>query len=138
MIHSDHESLKYLKSQNKLNKRHAKWVEFIEKFPYVIKHKQGKVNIVADALSRRYALLNLLSSQYLGFDHMKELYHDDLDFSLIYIMMTLIFLSSIKSVLRQDTKIFLYKMALFLKENVFVCLKALLDYLLLEKPMRGV
>ena len=50
VIHSDHESLKYLKSQNKLNKRHAKWVEFIEQFPYVIKHKQGKVNIVADAL----------------------------------------------------------------------------------------
>jgi len=29
-------------------------------------------------------LLNLLGSQYLGFDHIKELYHDDLDFSLIY------------------------------------------------------
>ncbi|RVW89762.1 Transposon Ty3-G Gag-Pol polyprotein [Vitis vinifera] len=31
---------------------HAKWVEFIETFPYVIKYKQGKENIVADALSR--------------------------------------------------------------------------------------
>ena len=53
-------------------------------------------------------------------------------------MMTLIFLSSIKSVLREDIKIFLYKMAFFLKENVFVSLKALLDYLLLENLMRGV
>jgi len=59
-------------------------VEFLEQFPYVIKHKQGKLNIVADALSRRYTLLNLLGTQYLGFDHIKELYHDDLDFSLIY------------------------------------------------------
>ncbi|KAK1681175.1 hypothetical protein QYE76_042023 [Lolium multiflorum] len=33
VIHSDHESLKYLKSQHNLNKRHAKWVEFIESFP---------------------------------------------------------------------------------------------------------
>ena len=82
MIHSDHESLKYLKSQSKLNKRHAKWVEFIEQFPYVIKHKQGKINVVADALSRIYTLLNVLNVQYLGFDHIKELYHDDLDFSL--------------------------------------------------------
>ena len=73
-----------MKSQNKLNKRHAKWVEFLEQFPYVIKHKQGKINVVADALSRRYALLNLLGSQFLGFDHIKDLYHDDLDFSLIY------------------------------------------------------
>jgi len=52
VIHSDHKSLKYLKGQSKLNKRHVKWVEFIEQFPYVIKHKQGKANVVADALSR--------------------------------------------------------------------------------------
>jgi len=84
VIHSDHESLKYLKSENKLNKRHAKWVEFIEQFPYVIKHKQGKINVVVDALSRRYTLLNVLDVQYLGFDHIMELYHDDLDFSLIF------------------------------------------------------
>ena len=57
MIHTDHKSLKYLKGQNKLNRRHAKWSEFIEAFPYVIKYKQGKENVVADALSRRYALL---------------------------------------------------------------------------------
>jgi hypothetical protein len=29
VIHLDHESLKYLHSQNNLNRRHAKWVEFI-------------------------------------------------------------------------------------------------------------
>ena len=42
VIHSDHESLKHIHSQGKLNYRHAKWVEFIESFPYVIKHKNGK------------------------------------------------------------------------------------------------
>ncbi|XP_021311863.1 uncharacterized protein LOC110433677 [Sorghum bicolor] len=40
VIHSDHEALKYLKSQGKLNRRHAKWIEFIETFPYVVKHKR--------------------------------------------------------------------------------------------------
>ncbi|XP_065871954.1 uncharacterized protein [Euphorbia lathyris] len=54
VIHTDHESLKHLKGQQKLNRRHAKWVEFIETFPYVIKYKQGKENVVADALSRRH------------------------------------------------------------------------------------
>ena len=39
MIHSDHESLKHLKGQCKLNRKHAKLVEFIETFPYVIKYK---------------------------------------------------------------------------------------------------
>ncbi|RDX68019.1 Retrovirus-related Pol polyprotein from transposon 17.6, partial [Mucuna pruriens] len=43
IVYSNHESLKYFKGQHKLNKRHAKWVEYLEKFPYVIKHKQGKI-----------------------------------------------------------------------------------------------
>jgi hypothetical protein len=53
VIHTDHESLKHLKGQGKLNKRHARWMEYIETFPYVIRYKQGKENIVANALSRR-------------------------------------------------------------------------------------
>ncbi|KAL6327292.1 hypothetical protein AAG906_018592 [Vitis piasezkii] len=36
VIHIDHESLKHLKGQHKLNRRHARWVEFIGTFPYVI------------------------------------------------------------------------------------------------------
>ena len=49
VIHTDHESLKHLKGQDKLNCRHAKWVEFLESFPYVIRYKSGKENIVANA-----------------------------------------------------------------------------------------
>ena len=41
VFHSDHESLKYLKGQHKLKKRHAKWMKFLEQFPYVIKYKKG-------------------------------------------------------------------------------------------------
>ncbi|PKI44503.1 hypothetical protein CRG98_035090 [Punica granatum] len=54
VIHIDHESLKQLKDQHKLNKRHARWVEFIETFPYVNRYKQGKENVVADVLSRSF------------------------------------------------------------------------------------
>ncbi|KAA0063387.1 Transposon Ty3-I Gag-Pol polyprotein [Cucumis melo var. makuwa] len=64
----------HLKGQTKLNKRHEKWVEFIETFPYVIHYKKGKDNMVADALSRRYALFSSLSAKVLGFKHMIELY----------------------------------------------------------------
>ena len=53
VIHSDHETLPYLKGQSKLNRGHAKWVEFIEIFSYVIKYKQVNNNMVAHALSRR-------------------------------------------------------------------------------------
>ncbi|XP_052483392.1 uncharacterized protein LOC128038800 [Gossypium raimondii] len=66
--------------QHKLNKRHAKWVEFLESFPYVIRYKKGKDNVVADALSRRYVLLSYLDSHLIGFAYIRELYSDDHDF----------------------------------------------------------
>jgi hypothetical protein len=84
VIRTDHESLKHLKGQHKLNKRHARWVEFIETFPYVIRYKQGKENVVADALSRRYTLISTLDAKFIGFEHIKELYHDDHDFGHVY------------------------------------------------------
>ncbi|WVZ62833.1 hypothetical protein U9M48_012533 [Paspalum notatum var. saurae] len=71
VIHSDHESLKHIRSQAKLNKRHAKWVEFIESFPYIIKHKKGKDNVIADALSRRYTLLSQLDHRIFGLETIK-------------------------------------------------------------------
>ncbi|KAL2225724.1 UNVERIFIED_CONTAM: Transposon Ty3-I Gag-Pol polyprotein [Sesamum indicum] len=60
---------------------YALWVEFIESFPYVIKHKKGKENIVADALSRRYVLLSIMDAKILGFELIKDLYANDVDFA---------------------------------------------------------
>jgi hypothetical protein len=45
--------LKYLKAHSNLHRHLARWVEFIESFPYMIKHKKGKDSVVADALSRK-------------------------------------------------------------------------------------
>ncbi|XP_028242204.1 uncharacterized protein LOC114420533 [Glycine soja] len=84
VIHSDHESLKYLKGQGKLNKRYAKWVEFLEQFPYVIKHKKGKGNVVADALSRRHALLAMLETKLFGLESLEDMYVHDVDFAEIF------------------------------------------------------
>ena len=67
-----------------MNRRHAKWVEFIETFLYVIKYKQDKENIVADALSRKYALVSTLNAKLLGFEYVKELYANDDDFASVY------------------------------------------------------
>jgi hypothetical protein len=80
VIHSNHESLKHIRDQAKLNKRHAKWVEFIETFSYIIKHKKGKENVIADALSRCYTMLSQLDHNFFGFESIKELYATDVDF----------------------------------------------------------
>uniref|UniRef100_A0A2N9GIU8 Uncharacterized protein n=1 Tax=Fagus sylvatica TaxID=28930 RepID=A0A2N9GIU8_FAGSY len=84
VIHTDHESLKHLKGHQRLNKRHAKWVEFIETFPYVIRYKHGKENVVVDALSRRYALLSILDTKLLGFEYIKDLYAQDSNFGDVF------------------------------------------------------
>ena len=84
VIHTDHESLKHLKGQGKLNKRHARWMEYIETFPYVIRYKQGKENVVANALSRRYVLLTSLGAKMLGFEYVKDMYANDVDFVDVY------------------------------------------------------
>ncbi|RDY09308.1 hypothetical protein CR513_06336, partial [Mucuna pruriens] len=81
VIHSDHEALKHFKGKGKLNKRHSKWVEFLEKFPYMIKCKQGKMNVVADALSMRHALISMLKTKMFGLDCIKEFYEKDHDFN---------------------------------------------------------
>jgi hypothetical protein len=72
--------LKHIRSQGKLNRKYAKWVEFIESFPHVIKHKKGKENIIADASSRRYALLTQLDYKIFGLEIIKDQYVHDADF----------------------------------------------------------
>ena len=74
MIHNDHESLKILKSQGKLNRILVRWVEFIEQFSYVIKYKQEKANIMVDTLSKHHYILFLVETKFLSFDHIKDLY----------------------------------------------------------------
>ena len=39
VIHTNHESLKHLKGQQNMNKRHDRWIEFIKTFIYVIRYK---------------------------------------------------------------------------------------------------
>jgi hypothetical protein len=80
----DHESLKHIRGQAKLNKHHAKWVEFIETFPYIIRHRKGKDNAIANALSRCYTMLSQLDHKFFGLESIKKLYATDFDFKDAY------------------------------------------------------
>ncbi|PKU84723.1 putative mitochondrial protein [Dendrobium catenatum] len=84
ILYSDHEALCFLNSQKKLKGRHAAWVEFLGAFHYVLKHKSGKCNQVADALSRRTALIQVLQTKVIEFELLKELYPADSDFGEIW------------------------------------------------------
>ena len=84
ILHSDHEALKFIQGQHKLNPLYGKWVEYLEALNFMIHHKAGKLNKGADALLRRYFLLLILESKVLGFEIVKEMYADDEDFKEIY------------------------------------------------------
>ncbi|CAL2257294.1 unnamed protein product [Prunus armeniaca] len=77
ILYSNHEALQFINGQHKLNRRHARWVEFLQAYTFHIKHKSGKQNQVADALSRRHSCLSTMQTKVLGFEVIKELYEDD-------------------------------------------------------------
>ena len=84
ILNSDHQALKWLKSQPKLDSKHARWAIFLEQFRYTFHHKAGIQNKVADALSRQSLLLTTLRTELVGFDCFKEQYATDEDFQDIW------------------------------------------------------
>ena len=65
ILFTDHVALKYLGTQDKISSRHASWTAYLQQFTFVIKHQSGKLNKVADALSRRHALVSTLRASVL-------------------------------------------------------------------------
>ena len=84
ILYTDHDYLKHLNSQSKLNARHACWMDYLQQFEFVIRHKSGAENKVADALSRRPHLLHVFSTNVVGFDNIKTEYANDEDFNNIW------------------------------------------------------
>lgn len=42
ILFTNHEALRYVKSQKKLNTRHVKWISFIQYYEFTLKHKSRK------------------------------------------------------------------------------------------------
>ena len=52
-VYSDHKSLKYIFTQQDLNMRQHRWMEFLEDYDFTLHYHHGKANVVTDALSRK-------------------------------------------------------------------------------------
>jgi hypothetical protein len=84
VLYSDNQALQFITRHEKLNQRHAKWIEFMQNFTFFIKHISRNANKVVDALSRRCLILREFKVKTLGFEHLKKMYCDDPDFKEAY------------------------------------------------------
>ena len=84
VLYLDHQAIKYLHSQRKLSSKHARWVEFLQEYTFVLNHRAGVENKFADALSRVVAVLQSISVHVVGFDRLRDEYITCLDFSIIF------------------------------------------------------
>ena len=60
IIHSDHESLRYLKGQGNLNNKHAIWVELLKQFSFIIGSSWVELKIMSQ---NKFTSLNPLGIQ---------------------------------------------------------------------------
>ena len=77
-------AFQFINSQPKLNKKHAKWVEFLHNFTFVINHTSGKSNKVHDDFSRVNLILHVLKVNTFGFQNLVNMYKEDVDFKDVY------------------------------------------------------
>jgi hypothetical protein len=59
-LYTDHKSMKYIFTQLNLNLRKRRWLELIKDYDLVINYHSGKANVVANALSRRSRVSQLV------------------------------------------------------------------------------
>ena len=50
-VFSDHKRMKYIFTQEDLNMRQCKWMEYLEDYEFTLHYHLSKENVVADALS---------------------------------------------------------------------------------------
>ena len=66
VIKTDHHSLKYLLEQRVGTPTQQKWISKLLGYAFIVEYKQGKENVVADALSRRQCDVAAVSSSNLA------------------------------------------------------------------------
>lgn len=84
ILYIDSHALQFISNQTKLNQRLVKWEIFLQNITFVIKHTSGQSNKFANVLSKRILIMEEFKVAILGFDVLKDMYKEDLDFGEAY------------------------------------------------------
>uniref|UniRef100_A0A2N9E2R4 Integrase catalytic domain-containing protein n=1 Tax=Fagus sylvatica TaxID=28930 RepID=A0A2N9E2R4_FAGSY len=85
VLSQEHHPVAYFSEKlNAAKLKHGQWVEFLQRYAFVVKHRADIENKVADALSRRLSLLSIMSVEVTRFERLKEDYDSCLDFGELY------------------------------------------------------
>lgn len=131
MLFSDHEVLRYLNSLKKLNPHHAKWVEFLQEYSFVMKHKVGIENKPTNALSHKVALLHSMSVEVIGFEQLMDEYPTCSDFGELYT-------SLLNDQSRSNSGFVLLEGFLFKGNKLCISRTSLRDFLVWELHVGGI
>jgi len=66
-----------------LSFRHIKWVEFLQDYTFILKHRAWIDNKAVDALSYFITILHSIKNFVVGFEHLKDEYPQCPDFGII-------------------------------------------------------
>src|ERR1700686_4656636 len=69
VVITEHTTLQYLATQDKLSARQTRWSKFLQQFDFEIKYSPGKENDVADGLSRRPDHLSSMNESSISIDN---------------------------------------------------------------------
>jgi len=132
MIYTDHQSLKYLKTQPHLTPRQARWMEYMDQFSYEIKYMKGKDNVVADGLSRRADYITAAGVSFAAIDanikeHIIASYGEDSNIASLE--------AAQDSRLRQQDDLWLYDGRLYIPEGKELRQRLLTEFH--DTPMHG-
>ena len=81
VVYTDHASLRTATQSPHLSQRMARWLSFFAEYNFTVEYKPGKLNVLADALSRRpdYELSAVSYATSDLYDLIREAYFDDVD-----------------------------------------------------------
>ena len=84
VLYTENYALQFITRKVKLNQKHAKWVQFMQSFNFILRNISGNGNKVVNALRRSFLVLYEFQVGTLGYQNLNEMYQEIQNFKEAY------------------------------------------------------